>query len=147
MKTAFYQLEGDGNWILSPDINDQVKGNYYLKDLKFDNGVWNLGIMDPKDNSYLIASKPITDYTKENGREYRSPEEIERVCGRFFGATSVGTITTDGFLYLPTTIAVKGLRIGERAGFTYAIDQVLTATGFAGVENTDWVNVGGQAIV
>jgi len=85
MKTAFYQLEGGGNWILSPDINDQVKGSYYLKDMRFVNGSWNLGIIEPKDGSYLIALKVISDFTYQNGAPYRSPEEIERVCGKFFG--------------------------------------------------------------
>ena len=57
----------------------------------------------------------------------------------------------NGYLILPNTVTGMNVRIGQRTGFVYAIDQELTATGFDGIESIDggitgdWINVGGQA--
>ena len=57
-----------------------------------------------------------------------------------------GAVGADGYITLPNNATGLKVRFGQRAGFVYAIDQELTATGFAGVENTDWVNVGGIGV-
>lgn len=69
---------------------------------------------------------------------------IRQLSEDFFFRVSGGA-GSDGYMILPNSSTGLDVRFGQRAGFVYAIDQELTATGFAGVENTDWVNVGGIA--
>lgn len=45
-----------------------------------------------------------------------------------------------GEQYLPFTDSVTDIRVGVRAT-KFVVDKALTSTGFAGIENTDWVNI------
>jgi len=45
-----------------------------------------------------------------------------------------------GEQYLPFTDGATNLRVGVRAT-KFVVDKTLTTTGFAGIENTDWVNI------
>lgn len=56
-------------------------------------------------------------------------------------------VSSDGFLYFPSTTAGLRIRIGSRTGWVYAIDQELLSDGFSGEENTGWENVGGVEVV
>lgn len=91
---------------------------------------------------------PVTDIASDlEGTIYTSKSDFEIATKDFFFRVGGSGISSDGFLYLPTSISNKGLRWGERDGWAYAIDRVITETGFSGEENTDWENIGGQPIV
>lgn len=95
-----------------------------------------------------FAELKSTEFQKENGDAYADLAEFETATqGFFFRVSGSGSVSSDGFLYLPTSVSSKGIRIGERAGFVYAIDRALTATGFTGTEGVDWENLGGQESV
>jgi len=53
-------------------------------------------------------------------------------------------VDADGFLILPNTVTGFNVRIGQRTGFVYAVDQELTETGFDGTEGVDWINISGN---
>jgi hypothetical protein len=78
---------------------------------------------------------------------YADIDEFNAASGTFFFrlGTSSSSSLVNGYLILPNSSTGFDVRFGTRAGFVYAIDQELTATGFAGVENTDWENIGGIA--
>lgn len=84
MSTYLYQLEKEGNWVLGTKGSNPVSGNYFIMDMKFVSGVWNVGVVDPKDNSHNVNLQPVTEYKKEDGTPYRSIEEFRRICGTFF---------------------------------------------------------------
>lgn len=67
---------------------------------------------------------------------------IRQLTADFFFRVA-GAASADGYVLLPNSATGMSVRFGQRAGFVYAVDQELTELGFAGVENTDWVNVGG----
>jgi hypothetical protein len=81
----FYQLEYGGNWVLGTSKTDVVKGNYFAREVNLVAGVWYLGIIDPKDNSYKVEPQRFNLFKKENGQPYLSIEELDRVCEPFFG--------------------------------------------------------------
>jgi hypothetical protein len=81
------------------------------------------------------------------GTPYANRAAFEDANKDFFFRVGGSGVSADGFLYLPTTISNKGIRIGERTGWVYSIDAALTITGFNGDENTDWENIGGVEIV
>jgi len=52
----------------------------------------------------------------------------------------VDTLKETGEQYLPFTDGTTNIRVGVRAT-KFVVDKTLTATGFAGIENTDWTNI------
>lgn len=83
--TYLYQLEGGGNWVCGTTKESIEKGNYYVRQVKFEDDIWKLGIIDPKDNTYKVELQAVTEFKKENEESYRTIEEVDRICGKFFG--------------------------------------------------------------
>ena len=85
---------------------------------------------------------PIENFLDSTGTPYVNFAALKAGYAGFF--FSVSGVSTDGFLYIPSAGGLR-VRIGYRAGFTYAIDRELTLTGFQGIEGVDWENIGGNA--
>ena len=93
-----------------------------------------------------LTDIPFGHFLDENGDPYASFAALKAGYAGFFFRVS-SAVASDGFMYLPNTISSKGIRIGERTGWSYAVDIVLTATGFDGDEGVDWKNIGGSEII
>lgn len=52
----------------------------------------------------------------------------------------IDALKSTGEQYLPFTDGTTNIRVGVRAT-KFVVDKTLTATGFAGVEDTDWANM------
>lgn len=89
-----------------------------------------------------IFNQPVTDFLKENGDAYADFAELSDAYADFFFSVSGGVSVSSGLLIFGTVVGSR-YRTGIRDG-QYVIDKELTATGFNGVENTDWENVGGN---
>lgn len=79
--TTLFKLEGGGNWKLN---NQTVPGSYYIKDVRFIDMVWEVGILDPATKQLIIPIQPVTEYVKQNGQPYLTIEEFNRVTDEFF---------------------------------------------------------------
>jgi len=65
------------------------------------------------------------------------------VQGRVQQGTNSNIIPSGSYLImsLGTTSIRKGIRSGE-----FVVDKTITATGFSGIENNDWMNITGTII-
>lgn len=129
MSVILYQLENGGNWMLGAEL---VPGNYFLRDLSFVDGIWNLGIVDPKDQTYRVESQPLSNYKKLNGESYKSISELDRLCGEFFlddyqSDNSVAVVAPQEIVYSATpefdfSVSKKGFIIltGDVSEFVFS---------------------------
>lgn len=100
----------------------------------------------PVDGStYFYYNGPVNALTDEAGTAYADRAAFETATKDFFFKLA-GGVTSDGFLYLPNSATGLRVRIGQRAGWYWAVDQELTETGFTGDEGVDWENIAGNEI-
>ena len=134
----------DGAMIFGDDANAIYQGALWIRPRG-----GNMVELRHLDGSIFYPAFDITDVFKDaEGNKYADIADFNAVSGTFFfrvGGAS-GIVGADGYITLPNNSTGRKVRFGQRAGFVYAIDQELTTLGFAGVENTDWVNVGGISV-
>ncbi|MCE5332679.1 MAG: hypothetical protein LLF95_11155 [Bacteroidales bacterium] len=146
-KLYLFKRTSDGKWVFGQNIDCLHEPGICKPVPSTDRTKLTIIYFQRNNSNQDIFDHPVTDFLKENGTAYSDFTELSGAYSDFFFRVdgSSSAVGVDGFLYLPTSISSKGIRIGERTGFAYAIDRALTATGFSGVENTDWENIGGQA--
>jgi hypothetical protein len=94
-------------------------------------------------NATLLHKKPITEIAKNAALEtYANKAELKAAIANFF--FNVGGVDADGYLILPNTSTNLNVRIGQRTGFVWAVDQELIVGGFSGAEGVGWVNITGS---
>jgi hypothetical protein len=82
-----------------------------------------------------------SSFKNEQGVSYQSFDELKAAYAGFF-FRNVGASLVGGYLTMSDNTTSMKFRIGIRNS-QYVIDKELTATGFSGVENVDWQNIGG----
>lgn len=95
--------------------------------------------------NYIYYNVPFGNFKNEAGAAYASFAALKAGYAGFFFSVGASSQSFDGSgsLLLPNSSTGLKVRFSQRSGWVYAIDQELTATGFSGIENTDWINVGG----
>lgn len=133
-------LETDGGLVIGQSVitrNSSVEFLYSADNLRVR--------IAPINGSHLFYGA-ITDLTDSEGASYANRAALETATKDFFFRVGGSGVSADGFLYFPTTISNKGLRIGERSGWYWAVDRALTTTAFDGNEGEDWENIAGNEI-
>lgn len=78
-----------------------------------------------------------------NDTPYANYNELLSENAYFFATGAVGP---DGYVYLPNATTGLRVRLGQRTGFVWAVDQELTVGGFSGAEGVGWENVTGNQL-
>ena len=140
----YFFKDTDGNWIvgstpysvksqggsLAPDFNSGASGNYTKVTISLSDG------------NATFNNQTITSIKKDAaGNQYANFAEFYTAVKSFFFRVG-GTSMVSGYLLFPDSGTGRYFRIGVRANQLMQ-DKELTATGFTGVEGTDWENVTG----
>ena len=143
MRKRYLFRRADGAMIFGENANSIYPGSLWIRPT-----TGNMVELRNLDGILFEEAFDITTvYKNADDDFYADIDDFNAVSGTFFfrvGAS--GAVGADGYITLPNNATGRKVRFGQRAGFVYAIDQELTATGFAGLENTDWVNVGGIGV-
>lgn len=140
----FYKKASNGNFVLDGDeFSYSNSGQFYSIQKEDYLAIYNVFTGEKRHDS------PYSEYQKEDLAPYSSMIELTDATYQFFAAPVIsGGGETDGTsqysLYTDPETGLK-IKIGPRVGFIIAYDRELTATGFNGIEGTDWENFGGSA--
>jgi len=148
MKETFYLFKraADGVWIFGNNADCEHQAGICKPVPSTDRTTISIIYFQKNDATPSIYDVPVENFLDEAGVAYADFAALKAAYAGFFFSVA-GSVNSDGFLYLPTSISSNGIRIGERVGFVYAIDRALTTTGFQGTEGVDWENLGGQGSV
>lgn len=123
-------VDGQTVYVCGPSVNNETPAGAFRQNWSDSDTKLKITFLDSREpvfNEFGPDPLPATSYYKENGTAYADAAElIAAIRGFFFKPGLTGTTVTLGSYRIIAT--ETGLRI----------DKKLTATGFAGVEDTDW---------
>lgn len=139
-KNYYFGKMEDGTWILGESLKDKITPGPYKQTFSSNGEVELIGVKNQSTGEFEAMPSPVTNYLNLEGVAYENYEAFNTATKDFF--FRVGGNIQNGYQIFGSVVGSR-YRIGIRDS-QLQIDKELTATGFDGVENTDWENVGGN---